>query len=108
MARAQPQRCSCSSPPSAGGADDDAGRRTRSAARSGFTALGVLNTKPRHAAIERIKAVARAFLLLLFDVFALVCRGSSSIAAWAVSVLEKTCEEQLRAGCDAIRRVHNK
>ena len=48
-------------------------------ARSGFTALGALNTKPEHAAIERIKAVAR-ILLLLFAVSALFVAVSAPIA----------------------------
>ena len=48
-------------------------------ARRGFTALGVLNTKPEHAAIERIKAVAR-ILLLLFAVSALFVAVSAPIA----------------------------
>ena len=42
-------------------------------ARRGFTALGVLNTKPEHAAIERIKAVARIFAAVVCCV-CLVCR----------------------------------
>ena len=54
-------------------------------ARSGFTALGVLNTKPEHAAIERIKAVARIFAAVV-DVFALFVAVTGPIAAWAVSV----------------------